>query len=126
MDTSNSHRVLIVEDDVEVRAALSQLFASNRYEVGLASNGAEAIELLEQNLEPCAVVIDLLMPGIVGHEVLDYMRDDQRLAAIPVAIISGSPELAPPGYQVFPKPIDGGALVRFVGSGCCRDHKLSV
>lgn len=113
-----SSRVLIVEDDVDLRDALGHLFAREGYEVVTAANGAEGIELLDAGPLPCAVIADLLMPGIVGHELLDYMREDETLAAIPVAIISGSPQLAPDGYVVFPKPIDAPALMEFVTARC--------
>jgi len=91
-------RVLVVEDDDDLRVALCRLLAANGYDVGLAANGVEAIEAVEHQA-PCAVVLDLLMPGIVGQELLEHMRSDPDLAAIPVAIISGSPELAPPGRE---------------------------
>ncbi|HVK71719.1 MAG TPA: response regulator [Kofleriaceae bacterium] len=110
-------RVLVVEDDDDLRVALCRLLAANGYDVGLAANGVEAIEAVEHQA-PCAVVLDLLMPGIVGQELLEHMRSDPDLAAIPVAIISGSPELAPPGYEVFPKPVDHAALLAFVRSAC--------
>jgi CheY-like chemotaxis protein len=113
---------MIVEDDADVRTALGQLFSSQGYEVGLASDGAEGIAMLDTNPHTCVVVVDLLMPGIVGHELLDYMRGDPDLAKIPVAIISGSPQLAPEGYQVFPKPLDSRALLAFVKQGCEHRH----
>jgi len=112
------NRVLIVEDDFDLRAALDQLFSREGYDVATAANGAEGIELLENEPLPCAVIADLLMPGIVGHELLDYMRDDATLSGIPVAIISGSPQLAPEGYPVFPKPLDARALIDFVRTRC--------
>jgi CheY-like chemotaxis protein len=112
--------VLVVEDDAELRAALEELFEQEGYEVEPAENGAEAIARLEGSDDPpCAVLVDLLMPGIVGQELLEYMRDNEATSAIPVAIVSGSPHLAPAGYPVFPKPLDLGTLVDFV-----REHSI--
>ncbi len=62
------------------------------------------------------VLVDLRMPGIIGHSVLEYMRSEPGLAQIPVAIMTGSPELAPPGYPVFRKPLDVGALLGFAAT----------
>lgn len=114
-----SNRVLIVEDDPDIRAALGDMFTADGFEVEVAHNGAEAIELLEAaTRKPCAVLVDLLMPGIVGQELLEYLRGEDRLAAIPVAIVSASPELAPEGYRVFKKPLDLHPLLDFVRQGC--------
>ena len=119
---SKGFQVLIVEDDVEIQTASAELFSREGYEVAVATNGAEAIEMLDGGGElPCAVLVDLLMPGIIGTSVLEFMRNDDRLASVPVAIISGSPQLAPKGYVVFPKPLDAEALLDFVGARCtCR------
>lgn len=110
----HEHQVLIVEDDPEVQVALTLLLERAGYEVLVAGNGAEAIEAIDPTAPPRAVLVDLLMPGIVGHELLEYLRGDPALAAVPVAIISGSPQLAPAGYRVFAKPLDAGALLAFV------------
>lgn len=111
-----ANRVLIVEDDPDVRIALGQLLTKQGYAVALAKNGVEAIELLDPEAPPCAAIVDLLMPGIVGHELLEYMRDNDAFRSIPIAIISGSPQLAPGGYRVFPKPLDPQQLLEFVRS----------
>jgi CheY-like chemotaxis protein len=119
---ASEHFVLIVEDDFEIRSGLRELFSRKGFEVAVAANGAEAIELLQNGTRPCAAVIDLLMPGIVGQELLEYLRADAELVSIPVAIISGSPALAPEGYAVFPKPFDSRALVEFIRSRCACAH----
>jgi CheY-like chemotaxis protein len=111
-------RILIVEDDADIQAALCDLLSGEGYEVDIVDNGADAISMLENGARPCVMLVDLLMPGIVGQELLEYVRDDVRLAAIPVAIVSGSPQLAPAGYQVFRKPLDLRPLLDFVHHGC--------
>ncbi len=97
---------------------LCDLLIHEGYEVDLVENGADAIHRLEASDPPCVVLVDLLMPGIVGQELLEYLRADTRLAAIPVAIVSGSPQLAPAGYTVFRKPLDLRPLLDFVRQGC--------
>jgi CheY-like chemotaxis protein len=109
------HRVLIVEDDPEIRAALEDVMVGEGYDVALAGNGADAIAILEDDAErPCAVLVDLVMPGVVGQELLEFMRGDASLSTIPVAIVSASPQLAPRGYTVFKKPIELPPLLEFV------------
>jgi CheY-like chemotaxis protein len=107
--------VLIVDDDSEVRTMLAELLVARGLDVEVAANGAEAIELLENGQRPYAVLLDLLMPGIVGHSVIEYMQHDASLASIPVAIMSGTPELAPPGYETFRKPFKLKSVLEFIG-----------
>jgi len=90
----NRPQVLIVEDDPHVRTALADLLDAEGYECDLAANGADAINMLEGPHHPCVVLVDLLMPGVVGQELIEYLRGDARLSAIPVAILSASPQLA--------------------------------
>jgi DNA-binding NtrC family response regulator len=110
-------QVLVVEDDVAVQAALDELFAREGYDVTIANNGAEAIEVLESGARPCCVLVDLLMPGIVGQELLEYI-DEQLHASTAVAIITGSPHLAPSGYPMFTKPLGMRELLDFVSAKC--------
>lgn len=115
---ASEQHILVVEDDREIGTTLCDLLRNEGYEVELVQNGAEAIDRLEATDPPCVVLVDLLMPGIVGQELLEYLRADTRLAAIPVAIVSGSPHLAPEGYKVFRKPLDLYPLLDFVRQGC--------
>lgn len=108
--------VLIVDDDADLRFLMSELLVEAGYSVSLARNGADAIDALERDAPPAAVLTDLLMPGVVGMSVLDYLRASTRLADVPVAVISGSPELAPPDTRVFVKPVVFGEVLEFVRS----------
>lgn len=118
-----SARVLVVEDDPDVQTTLSDLFTREGYHVDVVHNGAEAITFLDEHEHPNVVLVDLLMPGVVGNELLEYLHTDRELAAIPVAIVSASPQLAPEGYKVFRKPIDVGTLLEFVREGATRTAK---
>src|ERR1700690_1485248 len=93
--------VVIADDDPDVRMILSDQFTAAGYDVRLAAHGAEAIALLQEIPTPAAIFVDLMMPGIVGHSVLEFIRSEQRFADSSVAIISGSPERAPAGYKLF-------------------------
>jgi CheY-like chemotaxis protein len=108
---------LIVEDDRDIRVMLGELFARHGYEVELAADGADAINKLEEIEHPRAILVDLMMPGIVGEELLEYLSEDDRLSDVPVAIVSAVPKRAPPGYTVFRKPVKGRALLDFVRRG---------
>jgi two-component system response regulator MprA len=67
-------RVLIVDDEPAVRAALDRALRLDRYEVELAADGREALDrLAESRLD--AVVLDVAMPGIDGLEVCKRLRE---------------------------------------------------
>jgi CheY-like chemotaxis protein len=110
-------RILVVEDDPDIQTTLSELFQREGYVVDVVPNGAEAINFLDEHAHPDVVLVDLLMPGVVGNELLEYLHSDAELASIPVAIVSGSPQLAPEGYKVFGKPIQVAPLLEFVRDG---------
>jgi CheY-like chemotaxis protein len=116
----NPARILVVEDDPDIQATLCELFQREGYEVDVVPNGAEAITFLDEHTHPDVVLVDLLMPGVVGNELLEYLHSDADLSAIPVAIVSGSPQLAPEGYKVFRKPIQVGPLLEFVRGRATR------
>jgi two-component system, chemotaxis family, chemotaxis protein CheY len=112
MSDPDRSRVLVVDDDLDVLEPLVELIAMNGYNVDSATNGVDAINLLEGGTRPAVVLVDLLMPGIIGNSVLDYLREN--LGDVPAAIITGSPEHAPPGYKVFEKPIDLEGVLAFI------------
>ena len=83
-------RVLIVDDDQDIREALAELFEES-YDVLVAPNGLEALAILSQ--EPAdAVVLDLMMPLMDGATVLKELH--ARAQTVPVVLLSASRDLA--------------------------------
>jgi DNA-binding NtrC family response regulator len=79
MDTRSSqlHRVLVVEDDEDMRENLRRILGGAGYEVHLAQNGKEAMTILAT--QPFHVVLtDLIMPGMGGLELLTEIRRQDR------------------------------------------------
>ncbi len=97
---------------------LCELFARAGYRVDVAMDGAAAILFLEHHEPPAAIILDLLMPGIIGSSVLAYLASQPVLANVPVAIVSSSPHLAPEGYPLFKKPLQFAPLLEFVRTAC--------
>jgi two-component system response regulator MprA len=83
-------RVLIVDDDADVREALAELFEES-YEVLVAANGQEALEVLARE-HADAVLLDLMMPIMDGETFLNELR--QRQQTMPVVLLSASRDLA--------------------------------
>lgn len=85
----SSGPILIVDDDPSVRALHHDVVAHALpgYPIHTAEDGAAALALMAEEI-PSLVMLDLMMPGIEGMEVLERMRADQRLRQIPVVILS--------------------------------------
>jgi two-component system response regulator MprA len=72
---NNAHvKILIVDDERAVREPLRRALELEGYEIELAEDGAEALERLEADPEPDAMVLDLLMPRVDGLEVSRTLR----------------------------------------------------
>lgn len=80
-------RVLIVEDDKFLHQLLVKKFASNGFAVAEAIDGNEALAALQKRV-PHVVLLDLILPGIDGFEVLRQMRQTPEFSKIPVIILS--------------------------------------
>ena len=78
-------RVLVVDDEPTVRSWLSALLAFEGYLVEEAADGAMALQVL-QGFRPDVIILDLIMPGMNGREFLLELREDPRLARIPVLV----------------------------------------
>ena len=83
--------ILVVDDSNIVRNFVSRIF-SDKYSIGIAENGEEAINILKANSENDKIVtilLDLNMPKVSGFKVLDYMKEKDLLKKSPVSIITG-------------------------------------
>ena len=84
--TSESHgRILIVDDDSDIRQMLSTALAPHGLTVDVAGDGARALDLLRQN-NYAVVLLDLLMPGVDGFGVLDAMHAES-LQSQPIVLV---------------------------------------
>jgi CheY-like chemotaxis protein len=115
--------VLIVEDDTDLRQALSQILSDEGYRVDGAEHGLHALEQLRDGRRPCLILLDLTMPVMNGWQFRDEQRLDPELAAIPVVVISAganlSEQIAPLGIQDYiRKPIQLGQLLATVQRYC--------
>ena len=80
-------KILIAEDDFPSRELLAEILLGWGYEVEQASNGIEALALIEQ-MRPDLVLLDIQMPLLDGFGVIARIRSDPRSAALPVVAVS--------------------------------------
>jgi CheY-like chemotaxis protein len=85
-------RVLVVDDDAEIRQVLTQCLELDGYHVSLACNGQEALEFLKAGPVPDMILLDLMMPVMDGRHFRVEQRKDPALAAIPTVILSAEPQ----------------------------------
>ena len=80
-------KILIIEDDRFLRELISKKLAKEGFEVSEAIDGEEGIKKIKSE-KPGLILLDLILPGIDGFEVLSKMKDDPTVSSIPVIILS--------------------------------------
>src|SRR2546430_11659971 len=80
-------RVLVIDDEDVIGAVLRYAFLEQGHETLVAEGGRRGIEraLLER---PDAIVLDLMMPGVTGHDVLAALRDDAAEDDVPILVLT--------------------------------------
>ena len=80
-------KILVIEDDKFLRELISQKLLQEGYEVAEAVDGEKGLQALEKE-KPDLVLLDLILPGIDGFEVLAKMKGNSETANIPIVILS--------------------------------------
>lgn len=133
MDTHHSRQqsplVLVVDDEKGVRETTRLFLEAEKFRAATAANGEEALELARRE-PPDLVLLDLVMPGMHGAEVLRELH--AMFPDLPVVIVTGYPDgdlmaeaLRYPPLTLLPKPVEKATLIRTVrrvlgGSGVRR------
>lgn len=87
----NKKTILVVDDSNIIRNFVKRIF-SDKYNVGTAENGEDAINIIKANLNNDfieTILLDLNMPKVDGFAVLDFMKENKLFHKMPVSIISG-------------------------------------
>lgn len=116
----NAFRVLIIEDDPQIRAVTADLLARWGYETDMAADGHTALGLIEAGLRPDAIVSDLRLGGdISGLEAITRIRQTLE-RPVPALIVTGAadkvPEAAQMGIALMKKPLLPGRLKAWLQS----------
>lgn len=82
-----NQKILIIEDDKFFRELISKKLQKENFDVVTASDSKEAFAYLDSNL-PDLIVLDLILPGLDGYEILSIIKKDKRTSSIPVIILS--------------------------------------
>jgi len=82
-----AQKVLLIEDDPFLGSLLGNRLKKDGLEVVIAKNGSEAVKIIKAE-NPALILLDLILPGKSGFEVLEDIKADPQLPKIPVVIIS--------------------------------------
>ena len=93
MTTPTSDRVLVVDDESDIVALVAYHLAKAGYKVSTASTGADALGLARQE-RPALIVLDLMLPGMSGYQVLEQLRADATTHDVAVLMLTARREEA--------------------------------
>jgi DNA-binding response OmpR family regulator len=80
-------RILIVEDETNIAESLSFILRRADFDVDTVADGAEALDRLRRERFG-AIILDIMLPGMNGFDVLRAVRADRALAALPVIVLT--------------------------------------
>jgi signal transduction histidine kinase/CheY-like chemotaxis protein len=110
--------ILVVEDDAGAVRMLRTYLESEGYRVGVATDGESGLAAARRDL-PDAIILDVILPGMDGWEVLRHLKQDNRVCDIPVVMVSVVDDedvgLALGAVDYFVKPIDPDKLLARLG-----------
>jgi CheY-like chemotaxis protein len=112
--------VLIVEDDDDIREIVAAALTNEGFQVYQAESGVRALELLKEIPHPSLILADLMMPVMNGWELIKALSKDDRLATLPVVVVSAVDDQAPLGFRRIKKPFDLDELIQIVSDLCVR------
>jgi CheY-like chemotaxis protein len=116
-------RILIIDDERDMRVYLGTLFKRAGYETAVAESGEEGLRLVE-TFQPDLITLDILMPRRSGITAYQGIRGGASSRRIPIVVLTGLTnheeflreiEGLPPPDRVVDKPIDREAFLRQVG-----------
>lgn len=82
-----TERILVVEDETDIAALVAYQLTREGYRVETVSDGATALDAIRRE-RPAMLVLDRMLPGISGDEVLNTVRNDPTMVAVPVLVLT--------------------------------------
>lgn len=80
-------KILIVDDEPNIVMSLEYTFKKNNFEVFIARDGQEALDILKNSL-PNIIILDVMMPNVDGYNTLEQIKKDERLKDTKVIFLS--------------------------------------
>jgi DNA-binding response OmpR family regulator len=115
LEANISAKILVVDDDLDIRKLLRLVLAAAGYQVMLAEDGDQALRRMAEE-EPDLMLCDILMPNLDGYETLAAVRGNPTHHGLPVLIISAKGEA-----QAVQRALEAGADGYFIKPFQMRD-----
>lgn len=113
-------KIMIVDDDPELRMALKMRLRANQYETVSACDGYSAIALAQKE-RPNLIILDLGLPAGNGYSVLKRLQENDALSSIPVIVLTARDPLGNESRSLdagaaafFQKPVDNNELLEVI------------
>jgi CheY-like chemotaxis protein len=87
---STGDRILVVDDDDDIREVMKELLVAEGFQVDVAKDGMDALGKLEVEASPPLILLDMMMPRMDGETFLKVLRGKPALAKASVVVISGN------------------------------------
>lgn len=119
--------ILVVDDDDDVRDAISLALTEEGYRVSTKCDGLEALEYLREAERPALILLDMMMPRMDGAELCARLAEDATLSSIPVVIVTAGawaerrPKAPSQVRGVLKKPVTLERLLEVVEKICVRE-----
>lgn len=83
-----SHELVVADDDEAIREIIAFKLSGSDRNLAIFENGRECWEYLESNPAPDLIILDVMMPGLTGLQLLEQIREDDDLADLPVIMLT--------------------------------------
>ena len=88
---SQKQRILVVDDTTSNIKILNDLL-KNKYDISVATNGPDALDIAISDYRPDLILLDIMMPEMDGYEVTRLLREDKQTIGIPIVFITANTE----------------------------------
>ena len=93
-------KILIADDDDEMRNLIVAILEDEGYEIHLAQNGVQTLEIINE-IKPDLVILDIMMPGKTGYQVCKELKENPETKDIYVLILSARGSNIPGGMLLY-------------------------
>ncbi|RKH39810.1 response regulator [Corallococcus sicarius] len=115
MSSDSAPLILLIEDEEDIRDAVSTLLEMEGYRVEQCVHGEDAWAWLSCHERPDLVLLDLMMPVMDGQSFLLRLSQERLLVDVPIVVLSGSPFQPEGAVAYLRKPVSVAQLLEMVG-----------